>query len=413
METQADASRLIERPGPLSWLRQWAGRDVIKVVTGVRRCGKSTLLNMFQADLAASGVEPRAIVSLNLEDPDHADLLGDYRLLYNHIKGRLRPDGPTYVFVDEIQNADQFERVVDGLFILKGVDLYLTGSNSQLLAGPLARLLTGRYVELRLLPLSFSEFAARLGGGSPKAADPLRDWYDTYTRTGGFPFAASLEDLGQVRQYLEGVLDTVLMRDAAGLAGAPDPLRLRAVTEFVFSSIGSLASPRRIADAMTSAGRAISRTTIERCLAALAAAFLTYPAARWDVRGKRLLESGQKHYVVDTGLRRALLGDRPADRGHVLENLVYLELLRRGGKVMVGKIGAGEVDFVVEDSSGSTFIQVAAEADAPGVLERELAPLRAAPGYQPRLLLTLDREPPQSYDGIRRLSALEWLAGLA
>jgi predicted AAA+ superfamily ATPase len=412
MDAEARAARLVDRPAPLSWLRQWSGHQVIKVVTGVRRCGKSTLLAMFQAELAASGVDPQAIVSLNLEDPDLGDLLGDYRLLYNHIKGRLRPTGLTHDFIDEIQNADQFERVVDGLFILKGVDLYLTGSNSQLLAGPLARLLTGRYVELRLLPLSFSEFAGHLAGGAPTAADPLRDWYDLYTQRGGFPFAARLDDEAQIRQYLEGVLDTVLMRDVAALTGPTDPRRLRAVTEFVFSNIGSLASPRRIADAITSAGRGVSRTTIERYLTALAEAFLTYPAARWDVRGKRLLESGEKHYVVDIGLRRALLGARPADRGHVLENLVYLELLRRGGKVFVGKVGAAEVDFVVEEPSGATYLQVAADADAPGVLERELAPLRAAPGHEPRLLLSLDREPPQSYDGIRRASVLEWLAGL-
>ncbi|MDR1799948.1 MAG: ATP-binding protein [Bifidobacteriaceae bacterium] len=400
-------TELVARPGPTAWLRQWRDKGVIKVVTGVRRCGKSTLLRLWQDELRADGVPQERIVTFNLEDPGYGPLLTDYVALYERIKAQVQAEGRTYVLIDEIQNADQFERVVDGLFILDGVDLYLTGSSSSLLSGALATLLTGRYVEKRLLPLSFAEFVSAKAPQDPEP--PLLDLYDAYTRLGGFPFVKDLEDDDQVRQYLEGIASTVLLKDVATAQRVGNTAQLRSVTEFVFANIGNLTSIKRIADAMTSAGRPISRQTVESYLTGLTDAFLVYPAPRWDIRGKRLLESGEKHYVVDTGLRRALLGARPIDAGHLLENIVYLELLRRPGRVFTGKIGTNEVDFVVEDHRGTTYIQVALNVDDPATLERELAPLRAIPGYEPRHLLTLDRHSPQSYDGIRRESVLDWL----
>ncbi|MDR1237293.1 MAG: ATP-binding protein [Propionibacteriaceae bacterium] len=398
---------LIPRPGPLRWLQDWRDRDVIKVVTGVRRCGKSTILSMFRENLLASGVDPARIVSLNLENPAHAPLLADYRAFYEQVKAQLAPDGTTYVFIDEIQNADQFERVVDGLFILPEVDLYLTGSSSRLLSGSMATMLTGRYVELRLLPLSFAEYVAAQSDGQHDP--PLRDLFDSYQRRGSFPFVTTLTDDDQVRQYLEGILSTILLNDVAVSQRVSNVAQLRSVTEFIFANVGNLTSTKRISDAMTSAGRSISRPTVDSYLTGLADSFLILPARRWDIRGKRLLESGEKHYLVDPGMRRAILGAKPADAGHLLENIVYLELLRRPGKVFVGKIGPGEVDFVVEDATGTTYYQVAQDVTDPATLERELASLRAIPGYEQRILLTLDREPPQSYDGIRRLSVLDWL----
>jgi predicted AAA+ superfamily ATPase len=400
---------LADRPGALAWLRRWQDRQVIKVVTGVRRCGKSTVLRMFADQLRGDGVPEGNVVAVNLEDPELAGLLNDHVALYDHIRAQLAPSGTTYVFLDEIQHADQFERVVDGLFISDGVDLYVTGSSSRLLSGSLASLLTGRYVEHRLLPLSFAEFVASQHPAGPRGSWPLRDLYDRFTRWGGFPFVLGLDTDDDVRQYLEGVIDTILLRDVARAAKVADTGRLRAVTEFIFDNIGNLASIKRISDTLTSAGRPIARQTVDGYLTALAEAFLVYPARRWDVRGGRLLESGEKHYVVDVGMRRALLGARPVDAGRVLENVVYLELLRRPGRVSVGKLDASEVDFVVESEAGTTYIQVSANVDDPATLERELAPLRAVPGYHPRLLLTLDREPPQSYDGIRRIGALDWL----
>lgn len=412
-------SGLLPRPVPTAWLQRWRDRDVIKVVTGIRRCGKSTLLMLFQDALRAEGVPDERIVVVNLEDPACAQMLGDYRALYAHITSLLPEDGRGYVFVDEIQRADQFERVVDGLFILPGVDLYLTGSSSHLLSGNLATLLTGRYVEHRLLPLSFAEFAAAHSAASEAVpgptltpgpiGPPLRDLYDAYVRVGGFPFVVGLSNDDEVRQYLEGILSTVLLKDVATAQRVASTAMLQSVTDFLFANLGNLTSIKKIADTMTSAGRRISRQTVESYVQGLADAFVVYPAPRWDIRGKRLLESGEKHYVVDVGLRRALLGARPVDAGHVLENIVYLELLRRPGKVFTGKIDQREVDFVVERDDGTTYVQVALNVDDPATLDRELAALRAVPGYAPRLLLTLDREQPQSYDGIRRMSALDWL----
>jgi predicted AAA+ superfamily ATPase len=364
---------------------------------------------MFAAELAASGVPGGSIVEINLEDPAYADLLGDYRALYDHIRARLAPSGPTYVFIDEIQNAHQFERVVDGLFIIPGVDLYVTGSSSRPLSGSLASLLSGRYVELGLLPLSFAEYVGWRGGQAPARDLPLRDLYDDYVRFGAFPFVTRLNDDDQVRQYLDGIVNTVLLRDVATHQRVSNVAQLRSLTQYMADTIGSATSVKRIADAMTSAGRAISRPTVENYLTGLTDALVLYPAKRWDVRGKRILAGGDKYYLVDVGVRRALLGARPVDTGHILENIVYLELLRRPGRVHTGTIDRHEVDFVVEDGSGTTYIQVAASVDAPETLDRELAPLRAIPDFNPRVLLTLDREPPQSYDGIRRMSVLDWL----
>ena len=402
---------LIDRPKSTAWLAQWRDRDVIKVVTGVRRCGKSTLLRLFQDALRSQGVADDRIITVNLEDPALSGLLGDFRALYEHIRSLLSENGQSYVFIDEIQQADQFERVVDGLFILPGVDLYLTGSSSRLLSGNLATLLTGRYVEHRLLPLSFAEFVTARTASQPKVSRglPLRDLYDEYAHVGGFPFVTTLDSDDQVRQYLEGIISTILLKDVATAQRVANSAMLQSVTQFLFANLGSSTSIKKIADTMTSAGRSISRQTVESYLNGLRDAFVVYPAPRWDVRGKRLLETGEKFYVVDVGLRRALLGARPVDAGHVLENIVYLELLRRPGRVFTGKIDQKEVDFIVERDDGTTFIQVALSVDDDATPARELAPLKAIPGHDPRLLLTLDREQPQSYDGIRRMSVLDWL----
>ncbi|MDR1825056.1 MAG: ATP-binding protein [Bifidobacteriaceae bacterium] len=402
-------SGLVDRPQPLAWLRRWRDRELIKVVTGVRRCGKSTLLRMFRDELLLDGVAPRQIVALNLEDPAHAPLLADHSALYEYICRQLSQGERTYVFIDEIQRADQFERVIDGLFIKDSVDLYVTGSSSRLTSGSLATLLTGRYVALQLLPYSFAEFvgAQRLTGDQSRW--PLLDLYSAYTSQGGFPYALAIGDENDADQYLRSIMDTVLLHDVVAVQGVREVAKLRRVTEFLFGNIGNLTSIKRISDTMTSLGSPVTRRTVESFVEALASAFLLYPARRWDVRGRRLLEGSEKHFVVDTGLRRALLGNRPVDTGHVLENTVYLELLRRPGRVYVGKIGTQEVDFVVEDQGVNTFIQVAASVAEPATLNRELAPLRAIPGYEPRLLLTLDREPNQSYDGIQRRSVINWL----
>jgi predicted AAA+ superfamily ATPase len=399
--------QIIDRPRYLTWLGQWEGRDVIKIVTGVRRSGKSTLLSLFRNQLT-DRFPTESLISLNLEDPSLSPLLSDHLKLYNHVVSLLQPNTLNHVFIDEAQNADQFERVIDGLFIRPDVDLYITGSSSRLLSGSLATMLSGRYVELHTYPLSYSEYVDyRAPSGGMR---PLRDLYDEYVRNGGFPYAVQLSNDSQFFDYLNGIINTVLLKDVVERLNLRNVTQLRSIVEFLFDNVGNLTTPSKVANSLTSAGRPISRQTVETITSGLSNAFLIYPAKRWDVRGKRLLESNEKNYIVDTGLRRTLLGTRPIDAGHILENIVYLELLRRYNHVYVGKIDTKEVDFVVEDpANGAEYIQVSWDVSNPKTLNRELAPLEMIPDHNPRLLLTMDRESPQSYNGIKRQSVLDWL----
>jgi predicted AAA+ superfamily ATPase len=411
---------LIERPAYLGWLNAWRGRDLIKVVTGVRRCGKSTLLELFRRQLIAEGIPPQRIISVNLEDPDveRSLLLGSLSL-YDSVKVKLTPGEMNYVFIDEAQHLEQFERTATGLNLLENVDLYVTGSNSRFLSGDLATRLTGRFVEIAMLPLSFAEYVTAPQVRTRLAADPVAglvraDPLAAYLRDGGFPYVVQLgEDQAMAREYLTGLLNTILLRDVAPRQGSISPATLAGVVDFMFDNVGNPASINRISDTMTSRGRKVGRGAVENYVAGLVDAYLLYPARRYDIKGKQYLGGFEKYYIVDSGLRRALLGARTSDTGHLLENIVFLELLRRRYRVFVGKVGRLEVDFVAEDAEGPMYIQVSASIADPATLERELAPLRAIPDHYPRLLLTDDFAAPTSYDGIRRASLRDWLLNSA
>jgi predicted AAA+ superfamily ATPase len=403
--------RLIERPAYLRWLTGWRDRDVIKVVTGVRRCGKSTLLSMFADRLRREGVAAERIHFANLEDRAFAELARDWTALHDHLTSGLAPNVMNYVFIDEIQHLPEFQKLAASLALRADVDLYLTGSTSQLLSGQLATRLSGRHVELGMLPLSLSEYQAGLAALATPAQPLSRaDLYRSYVTTGGFPAALALMDQPDlVEQYLAGILDTVLLQDVAAHLRVGNTRVLRRVADFVFANTGSPISAKRIADTLTSAGASVARHTVESYLGGLVDAFLVYLARPGDVKGTRLLSSPPKYYAVDTGLRAALLGRGGGDEGHVLENIVYLELVRRGWAVMLGRIGRLEVDFVAQKADQRVYTQVALTARDPATLERELAPLRAIPDFHLRVLLTLDNDPPASYGGIRRLNAVDWL----
>ena len=395
---------MIDRPLYLERLRRWRDRDVIKVVTGVRRCGKSTLLRLFADELIREGVPSERIITINLEQLENEGLL-DYHQLHDEVLRRARPDGMNYVFIDEVQNVPDFQRAVDSLYTRANIDLYLTGSNAMLLGGTLATLLSGRYVEVALLPLSFVEYVSAAVG----PLSPMR-LYQRYLSRGGFPAAVDFaEDSLVLHDYLEGVLNTVLYKDVIQRLNIANGLALGAMTDFLFDNIGNLTSPKAISDAMTSHGTRVSPNTVAEYLSGLANSFIFYPARRYDVRGKRLLKLQQKYYAVDLGLRRMALSGQVRDTGRILENVVFLELRRRYGEVSVGQIGGLEIDFVVQSDEGPRYFQVAESVLDEKTRARELASLEAVRDNYPKFLLTLDDADPAQHGGIRQVNALEWL----
>ena len=394
----------IERNEYLKQLQAWRDKQIIKVVTGVRRCGKSVLMEMYADWLKGQGVPAERIVQINLENIDFEPLCQPVAL-HSYVRERLSPNKKTYVFIDEIQLCKDFPRVVDSLYLSPDIDIYITGSNANLLSHELATLLSGRYVEIRMLPLSFREFAL-----ARHAVGERQKLYREYTSTSSFPYAMELAGAGrELDNYLEGIYNTILVKDVMTRRRIQDPMVLSSVAKFVFSSIGSELSIKRIADTLTSGGRKTDSKTVEKYLSALLESFVIYRAERYDIKGKQLLKTQEKYYVVDIGLRRHLLGGQQQDVGHILENVVFLELLRRGGKVSVGKIGGLEVDFVVETSDGMEYYQVAASVRDSATLARELAPFRKIRDSHPKFILTLDDDPTDNIDGIRKLNVLDWL----
>jgi predicted AAA+ superfamily ATPase len=392
----------------LDRLISWRERRLIKVVTGVRRCGKSTLFSLYIDYLKQTGVSDEQIVYVNLEDMEN-ESLHDYKTLYAYVKDRLCNDKYIYVFIDEVQQCPQFEKAVDSMFIKKNVDVYITGSNAYMLSGELATLLSGRYVEIRMLPLSFAEYLEFVG--EQERASDLKTDFNFYLRFGSFPYVAALErDKSLIRGYIDGIYNTILVKDVAKREGITDIAVLESIARFLCGNVGSLVSAKKISDTINSSGRRISVNTVERYLRALCDSFLFYKAERYDIKGKQTLKTLGKYYIVDTGLRDLLVSSGSGDFGHLLENIVFLELLRRGYKVNIGKLAEKEVDFVADNADGLMYIQVSASTLDENTLQRELLPLQKIPDNHPKLLLTMDEYLPNAnYDGIRKMSLPEWL----
>lgn len=394
---------MIARPQYIEQLRRWKDRDIIKVVTGMRRCGKSTLLRMFVDELVAGGVPRERIITLNLEQLE-CERLRDYRALHEEVLSRVSGPDVHYVFIDEVQNAPEFQRAIDSLYTRDNIDLYITGSNAFLLQGTLATLLSGRYVEVNVLPLSFSEYVSAFDGRET----PQR-LYSRYIADGGMPATVSFAgDRIAHRDYLEGIINTVLLKDVAQRLNVSNTLGLGALADFMFDNIGNLMSVKRIADVLSANGVKVSGNTVGEYLSGLVASYIFYPAKRFDVRGGRLLKLQEKYYAVDMGMRRAVLSGQVRDRGRILENLVYLELRRRYGEVFVGKVGDLEIDFVVRGDRGPEYYQVAESVMEESTLQRELESLRAVRDNNAKFLLTLDDCDPVSHAGITQMNVLDW-----
>lgn len=398
---------LIQRQEYLNKLIAFKDKQLIKVITGIRRCGKSTLLELYQNWLKEQGVEDSRIISVNFEDMDYEELT-DYKKLYAYLKESLSDEKMTYIFLDEVQNIDNFPKVVDSLYIKKNVDMYITGSNAYMLSSETATFISGRYVQIEMLPLSFKEYMESTGSMNDRGIK-----YTDYLQNSSFPYTLELKgQTDEIRDYLEGLYNTIVVKDIVSRKKISDPMMLQSILRFIFDNIGSPVSSKKIADTMTSDGRKIDTRTVEKYLDALTESYIIYQAKRYNIKGKQYLKTLEKYYVVDIGLRFFLVGSRQIDAGHILENVVYLELLRRGYDVYVGKVDEFEVDFAAHNSKGTTYFQVALSVRDEKTLERELRPLRAIKDHYPKVILTMDEEPEVHYDGIRRINARDWLLGL-
>ena len=391
---------MVQRKQYMEKLKKLKDKKIIKVVTGIRRCGKSTLLLLFRQYLKECGVEDAQIVAVNFEDVASEPLL-DYKKLHQYVTDRLVPGKMTYVFLDEVQNVRQFQKAVDSLFIKDHVDLYITGSNANILSGELATLLSGRYIEISMLPLSFAEYFELIGGDK-------RNAWNTYYRNGGFPYAAAIEDEDIRKDYIAGIYNTVLLKDIVTRKRISDIPLLESVIKFLFDNIGNIVSSKKISDSLTSYGRKTTSVTVENYIDALTEAFVLYKAGRYDVKGKQYLKSLEKYYLVDISLRRLLLGDKNIDIGHILENIVYLELIRRGYAVTIGKVDDKEIDFIAETGGNKIYYQVSASILDPATFAREIEPLKKANDHYPKFILSMD-EMPMGEDGIKQVNIVDFL----
>lgn len=403
---------MVQRKEYLEKLIGWKDDDVIKVVTGIRRCGKSTLLMQYQDYLKSIGIEENQIIVVNFEELEYEELC-DYKKLYAYIKDRLVADKITYIFLDEIQKVPSFEKVVDSLYVKPNIDIYITGSNAYMLSGDLATLLTGRYVEISMLPLSFSEYM-QLSDKDKESA------FADYIKYGGLPFVATMDRTDdKVDTYLEGIYNTVIVKDIEDRQKRQEsnsdkrkindiPL-LKTIAKYLSSVIGSPVSLRGITNYLVSSGRKISANTVSNYVDALIESFIFYPAERFDIVGKQLLKANKKYYMVDLGIRNHILPRKYYDLGFSVENIVFFELLRRGCKVTIGKYQENEVDFVAEKRGEFTYIQVTADMVSESTFDREMKPLYAIQDNYEKIVLTLDKLTVGNYDGIKVVNVIDWL----
>ena len=379
-------------------------KNIIKVLTGIRRCGKSTILNQFKNYLIENGIKNENIISINFEDNNNNNLL-DGEILHKYIMEHTDSNTKNYIFLDEIQNVIGFEKCIDSLLLREYLDIYITGSNSYMLSSELATFLTGRYIQIHVLPLSFQEYLSYYG-----ETDELKK-YNDYITYGGFPYLINMDNNNEKLEYLDSVYNTVLVKDVVSRKKINDILILESLCRFLFDNIGSYISTKKISDTLASYGRKNSVHTIEEYLNALVESYILYKVNRYDIKGKQLLKTQEKYYLSDIGLRTYLLGKSfDKNLGHILENIIFLELKRRGYKIYIGKNDLTEVDFVVETNDELVYIQVALSVRDEDTLERELRPLESINDHFRKYIITLDYDT-NIYNGIKQISAMDFLTG--
>jgi predicted AAA+ superfamily ATPase len=395
--------KLISRPHFLENLIKFRDVDVIKVITGVRRCGKSTLFDLYIEYLKTQGVDKSQIIHVNLEDVG-MEHLHNYKALHEFLLSKLQKDKMTYLFIDEAGRCAEFEKAIDSIYIKKNTDVYITGSNADLLSGELATLLSGRYVEIKMLPFSFAEFYTANESKDKNQA------FMNYLNTGSFPIVVTQlgGDTELSDQYLEGIYSTIIVKDVVARKGVSDISLLKNIVKYLCSNVGSPVSTANITGYINNSGRKITQKTVDKYLKALVDGFLFYSVERYNIKGKNLLKTLGKYYIVDTGLRNHLLSSSNSDVGHQIENIVYLELLRRGYRVNIGKLDEREIDFVATKQNAKEYYQVSMSVLDEAVKKREFAPLLKISDNYPKYLLTLDFIT-GDYEGIKQINLIDWL----
>ena len=404
---------LIDRPVYLKQLIQNKDVDLVKIVTGIRRCGKSSLLNLFYRYLLDSGISETNVIHMNLESLQYRNLT-DYLAFYDYVSQRIPEKGKTYLIFDELQTVAHWEKAIESFRLDYDVDIYITGSNAYLLSTEFSTLLSGRYVEIRMLPLSFREFLAFY---EFDLSVTVEEQFQRYLQFGGMPILREYQfNEARSNQALEGIYSTVILRDVLQRNNQADQNMLQRIVLFLCSNIGSIASPNSIGNTLASTGgfseergKNVAGKTVEKYISMLTSAYIFYPVSRYDVKGKQLLKTLGKNYIIDIGFRNMLLGYRDVDRGHILENIVFLELLRRDYRVYIGKVGETEVDFVAEKPNEKLYIQVTESMASPEVRERELRPLQMIQDNYEKIVLSMDRSYINSYEGIKALNLIDWL----
>lgn len=405
---------MVNRNSYIERLNSFKNKQIIKVITGIRRCGKSVLMNQFKKNLLLSGVNQDQIISVNLEELENESLL-NYQNLYSYIINHMQKDKMNYIFVDEVQLCVNFQKAIDSLFVKSNTDIYLTGSNANLLSGELATLLSGRYVTIEVQPFSFKEFLEYKSTDANSISNQnlnLQQLYLDYVRYGSFPFTLQLNNNEEdINQYLTGIYTTIIVKDIAVRHQIKDISILESVIRFMFNNTGNICSSKKISDTLTSGGRKVSQPTVENYMYYLQECYMIYEVKRFDIKGKEYLKTLSKYYIADSGLRNALLGYKNIDTGHILENLVYLELRRRSYKIYVGKVDSLEIDFVAVNQNETLYIQVSESLKEESTLNRELAPLKSIKDFNPRYIITMDLSPNTNIDGIKIINALDFLSG--
>ncbi|MFK5883865.1 MAG: ATP-binding protein [Candidatus Izemoplasma sp.] len=395
---------MIHRDSYIKQISDWKDKNIIKVITGMRRSGKTSILELYIDVLKVTGVNDENIIHINFEDlafePYH-----NYKELYNFIVSHIKTKEMYYIFLDEIQLVDNFEKAIDSLFLKENVDIYLTGSNAKLLSSEISTLLTGRYIEIQMYPLSFSEYLDFVGENNTVDTN-----FENYLKYGGMPYTTEL-NLNQknIYDYLKSVFDTVVVKDVVMKNDIKDIQTLNSIIRFLFDNIGNTTSANKISNTLSSNGKKTNAVTVDNYIKYLIDSFVIYKVKRFDIKGKEYLKTQEKYYITDIGLRNAILGLRDIDQGHILENIVFLELKRRGYEVSIGKMRDYEIDFIASNQNQKLYIQVALTVSAKKTLDRELYPLQKIKDSYPKILITQDKLLNRDFEGILHFNIIDFL----